>query len=112
MANVQIVRFFADHECIADITLCQGLSDALAYIASGKSEALMVASLDRLTPSTDELCHFAKMHKLGQGGPELISIREQLDTRTATGRLMLGAIEAVTRAELSARDSGEEHAQN
>jgi DNA invertase Pin-like site-specific DNA recombinase len=112
MSNVQIVRFFAGHECIADITLCQGLSDALAYIASGKAEALMVASLDQLTPSPEDLCRFAKLHKIGQGGPKLISIREQLDTRKAQGRLMLGVIEAVTRAELSERDLGGGHAEN
>lgn len=49
MNNVRVVRFFADHECIADIELCQGLSDALACITSGKAAGLVVASLVRPT---------------------------------------------------------------
>ena len=112
MHNVQVVRFFADHECIADTAYCQGLSDALAFIASGKATALMVASLDRLTPSTDDLCRFAKQQRVGQDGPALISVKEQLDTRIAKGRLMLGAIEAVHRAELAVRNLGDGHAES
>lgn len=101
MSGVRVVRFFSDHECIADIELCQGLSDSLAYIASGKAAGLMAASLDRFTSSTADFCRFAELHKFGKDGPALISIREQLDTRTAQGRLMLGAILAVARTELA-----------
>ena len=102
MHGMRVVRFFADHECVADIELCQGLSDALAYIASGKAEGLMVASMDRITSSTTDFCRFAELHRFGQDGPALISAREQLDTRAAQGRLMLGTLLAVARAELNA----------
>ena len=100
--NVRVVQFFADHECIADIELCQGLCDALAYVAGGKAAGLIVASMDRLTSSTVDFCRFAELHKFGKDGPALISVREKLDTRTAQGRLMLGALLAVARAELTA----------
>jgi hypothetical protein len=32
MSGMRVVRSFADHECIEDNELCQGLSDALVYI--------------------------------------------------------------------------------
>ena len=40
---IRIGRFFADHDCVEDIELRQGLSDAMAYIASGKASVLVVA---------------------------------------------------------------------
>lgn len=99
--RVKIVRFFADHDCIVDITLCQGLSDALSFIECGKAQALAVASLHMLSPSVGELLRFAEQRKILQGGPALIAVRERLDTRTADGRLMLRAVFVVAECEFS-----------
>lgn len=52
MTDIKIVRFFADHACVLEIEMCQGLSDALEYIVRGKASALMVAGLTRLTISS------------------------------------------------------------
>ena len=98
--GMQVVRFFADHECIADIGQRQGLSDALAYITCGKAQAVAVASLDRLSASVRAIARFVKQHSFLAGGPVLVSIKERLDTRTDEGRVALGVIAAVTRWEL------------
>lgn len=37
ITDTRIVRFFADHACISDITVRQGLTDAMACIVSGKA---------------------------------------------------------------------------
>jgi DNA invertase Pin-like site-specific DNA recombinase len=70
-------------------------------ISSGKAAGLMVASLDRISSSTNDFFRFAELHRFGQDGPALIPVREQLDTRTAQGCLMLGTIMAVARTELA-----------
>ena len=35
---IRIARFFADHACISDITMRQGLSDAMEWLAAGKAK--------------------------------------------------------------------------
>lgn len=98
--SMHVVRFFADHECIADIAQRQGLNDALAYIACGKAQALAVASLDRLSASVRAIAGFVEQHRFLAGGPVLVSVKEGLDTRTDEGRVALGVIAAVMRWEL------------
>ncbi|PSM31412.1 recombinase family protein [Haliangium sp. UPWRP_2] len=99
ISGMQVVRFFADHECIADITQRQGLSDALAYIACGKAQALAVASLDRLSSSVRTIVGFVSQHRFLAGGPALVSVKEGLDTRPDEGRAALGVMAALTRWE-------------
>ena len=106
ISGMQVVRFFADHECIADIALRQGLSDALAYIACGKAQALAVASLDRLSSSVRTIARFVEQYRFLAGGPVLVSVKEGLDTRTDEGRVALGVMAAVTRWELETQRGG------
>jgi DNA invertase Pin-like site-specific DNA recombinase len=96
-SGIRIVRFFADHECIADIALRQGLSDALAFIASGKAQALAVSGMDRLSSSLEDIVRFAEQHRFLEAGAVLIAVQERLDTRTAEGRLALGVLGGATR---------------
>lgn len=106
ISGMQVVRFFADHECIADIAQRQGLSDALAYISCGKAQALAVASLDRLSSSVRTIARFVEHHRFLAGGPVLVSIKEGLDTRTDEGRVTLGVMAAVTRWESETQRGG------
>lgn len=91
ITDTRIVRFFADHACISDITVRQGLSDALEFIASGKASALVIADLKRLTESVEDLLSFVSQQRILEDGPALVSVAEGLDTRTAEGRLRIGA---------------------
>lgn len=106
ISGMQVVMFFADHECIADIAQRQGLSDALAYIACGKAQALAVASLDRLSSSVRTIARFVEQHRFLAGGPVLVAVKEGLDTRTDEGRVALGVMAAVTRWELETQRGG------
>ena len=103
---IRIARFFADHDCVEDIELRQGLSDAMAFAAKGKAQAIVVAGLDRLSSSVEEVIRFAERHRLLTDGPALVSVRDRLDTRTAEGRLALAVTNTVTRWEQEAHERG------
>ena len=99
--GIRIARFFADHDCISDIAIRQGLSDAMEYIARGKASILMIADLTRLTRFMDDFLCFIHRQEVLKDGPLLISVHERLDTRTAEGRVMLGTIHTLTQWESS-----------
>ena len=73
-----------------------GLQGALAMLASGAADALLVAKLDRLTRSVRDLGALIE-------GPfaraALLSVGEQIDTRTAGGRLVLNVLASVSQWE-------------
>ena len=106
MNRIRMARFFADHACISDITMRQGLSDAMAYIASGKASVLVVADLTRLSRNLEDLLCFVEQQRILTGGPALISVQEQIDTRTSEGLSMLGTIHALACWESSDLGSG------
>ena len=106
MNQIRITRFFADHACISDITMRQGLSDAMAYIASGKASVLVVADLKRLTRNLEDLLFFVEQQSLLTGGSALISVQEQVDTRTPEGLSMLETIHTLACWESSDLASG------
>lgn len=95
MTDTRIVRFFADHVCISDIAMRQGLSDALACIAGGAAGALVVTELACLTSSVEELRCFVEQNRILKDGPALIAVREGIDTRTAQGRSILAALDTL-----------------
>jgi site-specific DNA recombinase len=73
-----------------------GLPQALAMLARGEAQALIVLKLDRLTRSVRDLGEllegfFAKA--------ALLSVGEQIDTRTAAGRLVLNVLASVAQWE-------------
>jgi DNA invertase Pin-like site-specific DNA recombinase len=77
-----------------------GLYDALALLNGGEAEALVIAKLDRLTRSVADWGvlierHFAKRHAL-------LSVADQIDTRTAAGRLVLNVLVSVAQWEREA----------
>ncbi|MBL9044491.1 MAG: recombinase family protein [Myxococcales bacterium] len=98
--GIRIARFFADHACISDITMRQGLSDAMEWLAAGKASALVLASLPQLTDSDEDLRRFVAQHRLLADGPALLTVAEGLDTRTADGRLRLAAAQICIHGEL------------
>lgn len=70
-----------------------GLKSALQRMRKGEAEALIVVKLDRLTRSVADLCtllekYFTKKYTL-------LSVGEQIDTRTAAGRLVLNILATV-----------------
>lgn len=72
-----------------------GLQSALGMLRDGSAEALLVCKLDRLTRSMADLGHLVDKY-FGRGGAELLSVAENVDTRSAAGRLVLNVLGAVS----------------
>jgi DNA invertase Pin-like site-specific DNA recombinase len=80
------LRFIADEGYSAKNLDRPGIADALAQLASGQAETLVVAKLDRLSRS---LLDFAQlMDTARRQGWELVVLDLALDTATPSGALM------------------------
>jgi site-specific DNA recombinase len=71
-----------------------GLRRALKALKRGEAAALLVVKLDRLTRSVRDLGLLIEQH-FGTKGAVLLSVSEQIDTRSAAGRLVLNVLTAV-----------------
>jgi site-specific DNA recombinase len=74
------------------------LQRALAALKAGQAEALLVVKLDRLTRSIKDLGVLVETYFLA-GKWSLLSVSEQIDTRTAAGRMVLNILAAVSQWE-------------
>ncbi len=72
-----------------------GLQRALAMLKDGTASALLVVKLDRLTRSVADLGHLLAEY-FASGEFALLSVTEQIDTRTAGGRLVLNVLTSVS----------------
>jgi len=75
----------------------EGLKGALQALKTGKAEALIVVKLDRLTRSVADLGHLVENYFTKAA---LLSVSEQIDTRSASGRLVLNILASVSQWEL------------
>lgn len=75
-----------------------GLQQALACLEDGTAQALLVVKLDRLTRSVGDLGWLIE-HYFAPGKAELMSVTEQIDTRSANGRLALNVLMSVSQWE-------------
>jgi DNA invertase Pin-like site-specific DNA recombinase len=98
--DLELVAVFEDAGLSAKTLDRPGLSAALALLDEGKADALVVVKLDRLTRSVRDLGelvdrYFAARHSL-------LSLADSIDTRTASGRLVLHVLGAVSQWEREA----------
>jgi site-specific DNA recombinase len=77
----------------------EGLQGALARVKSGAVDALIVVKLDRLTRSVSDLGYLVESYFSKAG---LLSVSEQIDTRSASGRLVLNVLASVSQWEREA----------
>ena len=77
----------------------EGLQGALAQIKSGQADALIVVKLDRLTRSVADLGYLVETYFAKAG---LLSVSEQIDTRSASGRSVLNVLASVSQWEREA----------
>ena len=75
-----------------------GLQRALAMLKAGKADALLVIKLDRLTRSVADLGKLIEKY-FAPGKSALLSVSEQIDTRSASGRLVLNILASVSQWE-------------
>lgn len=78
-----------------------GLDRARAMLKSKQADALLVVKLDRLTRSVSDLGTLIE-NDFAQGKAALLSVSEQIDTRTAGGRLVLNILGSVSQWEREA----------
>jgi len=78
-----------------------GLQKALEMFRSGQAEAFLVAKLDRLTRSVVHLGQLVEDF-FADGKWALLSVGEQIDTRSAAGRLVLNVLASVSQWEREA----------
>ncbi len=75
-----------------------GLQKALAMIKAGQADALLVTKLDRLTRSVVDLGKLIEIY-FAAGKVALLSVGEQIDTRSANGRMVLNILASVSQWE-------------
>ncbi len=75
-----------------------GLQKALGMLKSGQAEALIIIKLDRLTRNVADLGALLKNY-FAEDKWALMSVTEQIDTRTAGGRLVLNVLTSVSQWE-------------
>src|SRR2546427_109341 len=86
--DLELIEVIVDAGVSAKSFERPGLQRALSLLRKGKAVALLVAKLDRLTRSMRDLGALVE-DELVKGKWALLSVAEQLDTRTASGRLVL-----------------------
>ena len=75
-----------------------GLQRALSMLKTGQADALLVVKLDRLTRSVVDLGKLIETY-FAPGKAALMSVGEQIDTRSAAGRLVLNILASVSQWE-------------
>lgn len=74
------------------------LARALDMLRKGTADALLVVKLDRLTRSVRDLGDLVEAH-FASGKAALLSVSEQVDTRTASGRMVLNIMATISQWE-------------
>lgn len=99
--DLQLVEVIVDTATSARTLERPGLQRALAMLKRHEAEALVVVKLDRLTRSVADLGRLVEMY-FAPGKAALLSVSEQIDTRSAAGRLVLNVLASVAQWEREA----------
>ena len=100
--DIEIVEVVVDAGASAKTLEREGLRRALAMLDAGAADGLLVCKLDRLTRSVRDLGTLLDDYFGRKGGPALLSVQEQVDTRTSAGRLVLNVLMSVAQWEREA----------
>lgn len=99
--DLELVEIVTDPGASAKTLDRPGLNRAVGLLESGKADALLVVKLDRLTRSVRDLGHLVERY-FQAGTYALLSVSEQIDTRSAAGRLILNVLASVSQWEREA----------
>jgi site-specific DNA recombinase len=99
--DLDLIATITDAGASAKTLEREGLQQALAMLKQGDAEALVVAKLDRLTRSVVDLGRLVDTY-FAPGKAALLSVSEQIDTRSAAGRLVLNVLASVSQWEREA----------
>jgi site-specific DNA recombinase len=76
-----------------------GLARCLEMLTKGEVEALVIFKLDRLTRSMKDWQHLIDGYFSEKAGKALLSVSDQIDTRSASGRLCLNMLMSIAQWE-------------
>jgi site-specific DNA recombinase len=99
--GLELVGVVVDSGVSAKTLKRPGLASALARMEAGEASGLLVAKLDRLTRSVKDLGILVETY-FGDGQHELLSVADNIDTRSAGGRLVLNVLASVSQWEREA----------
>lgn len=99
--DLEIVEVIVDAGVSAKTLERPGLQRALGLLRKGSADALLVVKLDRLTRSVRDLGELVS-GPFAPGRAALLSVGEQIDTRSAAGRLVLNVLASVSQWEREA----------
>ena len=96
--DVALVEVIVDAGVSAKTLDRPGLQRALGMLRKGQAHALLVAKLDRLTRSVKDLGTLVEGY-FSSDKMTLLSVADNIDTRTAAGRLVLNVLGSVAQWE-------------
>ncbi len=99
--DLDVVEVIVDAGVSAKTLDRPGLTRALDMLRKGEADALLVVKLDRLTRSVRDLGDLVARY-FAPGKAALLSVGEQIDTRSAAGRLVLNVLASVSQWEREA----------
>lgn len=91
--GLEIVALEVDAGASAGSLDRPGLQAALKRLEAGEAGALLIVKLDRLTRSVRDLCDLVDTYF--REDYSLMSVSEQIDTRSAAGRMMLNLLTTI-----------------
>lgn len=100
--DLELVEIIEDAGASAKTLDREGLHRALSLLDAGEADALLVVKLDRLTRSVRDLGALLDRYFDDKKGAALMSVGEQIDTRSAGGRLVLNVLMSVAQWEREA----------
>ena len=98
--DITLVDIIVDAGVSAKTLQRPGLQKALGMLRKGQANALLVTKLDRLTRSVKDLGTLVEQYF--DDKCSLLSVADQIDTRTAAGRLVLNVLGSVAQWEREA----------
>jgi DNA invertase Pin-like site-specific DNA recombinase len=99
--DLEIVAYEVDAGLSASSLERPGLQRALARLDTFECGTIIVSKLDRLTRSVRDLCILVDNY-FRDGTRNLVSLGDQVDTRSASGRMLLNILTSVSQGEREA----------
>jgi site-specific DNA recombinase len=96
--NLPISRIVEDAGASAKSLDRPGMKEVIRYLENG-GRGVIIAKLDRLTRSVRDWSGLVEDFFIRPDGPRLLSASEVIETRTASGRLVLNILMAVAQSE-------------
>jgi site-specific DNA recombinase len=110
--EIELVDIVIDEGFSAKSLERPGIKRALAMLTSNQANAIVVVKLDRLTRSVKDLGYLCDSY-FREGLPySLLSVSDSIDTRSASGKLMLNVLMSVAQWEREAISERTQEAMN